>query len=165
MFPDWVRGRAVTILFATTTRFCDIKQRRNCSFLTSSSIAITSVTVRSSGVLLETGHVFLMRFIVGVKSYMEVSSETSDMDRLTYKMQSMCITHVNLIHLTNPLCFKNQCQYSRHQWSCRTSATKCISAQTKCGDGTLINGRGENIGYHIGSMQHSTHELTTRRSL
>ena len=62
-----------TLLFSTTTRFCDIKQRRNCSFLTSSSIAITSVTVRSSGVLLETGHVFLMRFIVGVKSYMEVS--------------------------------------------------------------------------------------------
>ena len=66
------------LLFSTTTRFCDIKQRRNCSFLTSSSIAITSVTVRSSGVLLETGHVFLMRFIVGVNSYMEVSSETSD---------------------------------------------------------------------------------------
>ena len=53
--------------------FCDIKQRRNFLFLTSSSIAITSVTVRSSGVLLETGHVFLMRFIVGVKFYMEVS--------------------------------------------------------------------------------------------
>ena len=60
-----------TLLFSTTTRFCDIKQRRNCSFLTSSSIAITSVTVRSSGVLLETGHVFLMRFIVEVKSYKE----------------------------------------------------------------------------------------------
>ena len=67
-----------TLLFSTTARFCDIKHRRNCSFLTSSSIAITSVTIRSSGVLLETGHVFLMRFIVGVKSYMEVSSETSD---------------------------------------------------------------------------------------
>ena len=67
-----------TLLFSTTTRFCDIKQRRNCSFLTYSSIAITSLTIRSSGVLLETGRVFLMRFIVGVKSYMEVSSETSD---------------------------------------------------------------------------------------
>ena len=67
-----------THLFSTTTRFCDIKQRRNCSFLTSSSFAITSLTIRSSGVLLETGRVFFMRFIVGVKSYMEVSSETSD---------------------------------------------------------------------------------------
>ena len=69
---DYVPGLGTragsTLLFSTTTRFCDIKQRRNCSFLTSSSIAITSVTVRSSGVLLETGHVFLMRFIVGVKS-------------------------------------------------------------------------------------------------
>ena len=37
LFWDWVRGRA-TLLFS---RFCDIKQRRNCSFLTSSSIAIT----------------------------------------------------------------------------------------------------------------------------
>ena len=67
-----------TLLFSTTTRFCDIKQGRNCSFLTSSSIAITSLTIRSSGVLLETGRVFFMRFIVGVISYMEVSSETSD---------------------------------------------------------------------------------------
>ena len=31
-----------TLLFSTTARFCDIKQRRNCSFLTSRSIAITS---------------------------------------------------------------------------------------------------------------------------
>ena len=67
-----------TLLFSTTAGFCDIKQRRNCSFLTSSSIAITSFTIRSSGVLLETGRVFLMRFIVVVKSYMEVSSKTSD---------------------------------------------------------------------------------------
>ena len=67
-----------TLLFSTTARFCDIKQRRNCSFLTSISIAITRLTIRSSGVLLETGRVFLMRFIVRVKSYMEVSSETSN---------------------------------------------------------------------------------------
>ena len=69
-----------TLLFSTTPRFYDIKQRRNCSFLTSRSIAITSLMIRSSGILLETGHVFLMKFIVGVKSYMEVSSETSDMN-------------------------------------------------------------------------------------
>ena len=31
-----------TLFFSTTTRFCDIKQRQNCSFLTSSSIAIKS---------------------------------------------------------------------------------------------------------------------------
>ena len=76
--PELGTRAGSTLLFSTTTRFRDIKQRRNCSFLTSSSIAITSVTVRSSGVLLETSHVFLMRFIVGIKSYMEVSSETSD---------------------------------------------------------------------------------------
>ena len=67
-----------TLLFSTTTRFCDMKQKRNYSFLTSRSIAKTSYTIRSSGVLLQTGRVFLMTFIVGVKSYMEVSNETSD---------------------------------------------------------------------------------------
>ena len=41
--------------------------------LTSRSIAKTSYTIRSSGVLLQMGRVFLMTFIVGVKSYMEVS--------------------------------------------------------------------------------------------
>ena len=51
-----------TLLFFTTARIWDIKQRRNCSFLTSSSIAIISLTIRSSGVLLETGRVFLLRF-------------------------------------------------------------------------------------------------------
>ena len=79
MFRDWVRGAGSTLLFSTTARFYDIKQRRNCSF-SSRSIAITSLTIRSSGVLLETGRVFLMKFIVGVKSYKEVSSETSDMN-------------------------------------------------------------------------------------
>ena len=67
-----------TLLFSTTTRFCDMKQKQNYSFLTSRSIAKTSYTIRSSGVLLQTGRVFLMTFIVGVKSYMEVSNETSD---------------------------------------------------------------------------------------
>ena len=67
-----------TLLFFTTTRFCDMKQKRNYSFLTSRSIAKTSYTIRSSGVLLQTGRVFVMIFIVGVKSYMEVSNETSD---------------------------------------------------------------------------------------
>ena len=78
LFRDWVRGRTVPFCSLQHTRFCDIKQRRNCSFLTSSAIAITSLTIRSSGVLLETGRVFVMRFIAGVKSCMEVSSETSD---------------------------------------------------------------------------------------
>ena len=67
-----------TLLFSTTTRFCDMKQKRNYSFLTSRSIAKTSYTIRLSGVLLQTGRIFLMTFIVGVKSYMEVSNETSD---------------------------------------------------------------------------------------
>ena len=67
-----------TLLFSTTTRFCDMKQKRNYSFLTSRSIAKTSYTIRSSGVLLQTGRVFLMIFIARVKSYMEVSNETSD---------------------------------------------------------------------------------------
>ena len=73
-----------TLLFSTTTRFCDMKQKRNYSFLTSRSIAKTSYTIRSSGVLLQTGRVFLMTFIVGVKSYMEVSNETSDIQKLCY---------------------------------------------------------------------------------
>ena len=55
----------------TTARFYDIKQRRNCSFLTSSSIAITSLTMRS-------WVAYFNEFIVEVKSYMDVSSETSD---------------------------------------------------------------------------------------
>ena len=67
-----------TLLFSITTRFSDMKQKRNYSFLTSRSIAKTSYTIRSSGVLLQTGRVFLMTFIVVVKSYMEVSNETSD---------------------------------------------------------------------------------------
>ena len=67
-----------TLLFSTTTRFSDMKQKRNYSFLTSRSIAKRSYTTRSSGVLLQTGRVFLMTFIVGVKSYMEVSNETPD---------------------------------------------------------------------------------------
>ena len=54
-----------TLLFSTTTRFCDMKQKRNYSFFTSRSIAKTSYTIRSSGVLLQTGRVFLMTFIVG----------------------------------------------------------------------------------------------------
>ena len=71
-----------TLLFSTTTRFSDMKQKRNYSFLTSRSIAKTSYmyTIRSSGVLLQTGRVFLMTFIVVVKSYMEVSNETSDLN-------------------------------------------------------------------------------------
>ena len=78
-----------TLLFSTTTRFCDMKQKRNYSFLTSRSIAKTSYTIRSSGVLLQTGRVFLMTFIVGVKSYMEVSNETSD--NLTFrKVINLC---------------------------------------------------------------------------
>ena len=64
MFRDWTGS---TLLFSTTVRFCDIKQRQNCSFLTSSSIAIKSLTIRSSGVLLETGRVFLMSSNCGSK--------------------------------------------------------------------------------------------------
>ena len=67
-----------TLLFSATTRFCDMKQERKYSFLTSRSIAKTRCTIRSSGVLLQTGRVFLMTFMVVVKSYMEVSNETSE---------------------------------------------------------------------------------------
>ena len=73
-----------TLLFSTTTRFSDMKQKRNYSFLTSRSIAKTSYTIRSSGVLLQTGRVFLMTFIVVVKSYMEVSNETSDFSNVIW---------------------------------------------------------------------------------
>ena len=77
-----------TLLFSTTTRFSDMKQKRNYSFLTSRSIAKTSYTIRSSGVL-QTGRVFLMTFIVVVKSYMEVSNETSDV--VLYRTKIVCI--------------------------------------------------------------------------
>ena len=38
-----------TLLFSTTTRFCDIKQKRNYSFLTSRSIAKTSSNTLHDG--------------------------------------------------------------------------------------------------------------------
>ena len=78
LVPRLGKRTGSTLSFSTTTWFCDMKQKRNYSFLTSRSIAKTSYTIRSSGVLLQTGRVFLMTFIVGVKSYMEVSNETSD---------------------------------------------------------------------------------------
>ena len=81
-----------TLLFSTITRFSDMKQKRNYSFLTSRSIAKTSYTIRSSGVLLQTGRVFLMTFIVGVKSYMKVSNETSD---------TLYINAYTVIHITH----------------------------------------------------------------
>ena len=92
-----------TLLFSTTTRFCDMKQKRNYSFLTSRSIAKTSYTIRSSGVLLQTGRVFLMTFIVGVKSYMEVSNETSDMINYVEKY-AFPVNYKYLIYLSRPSC-------------------------------------------------------------
>ena len=47
-----------TLLFSTTTRFFDMKQKRNYSFLTSRSIAKTSYTIRSSGVFVTDGSRF-----------------------------------------------------------------------------------------------------------
>ena len=82
-----------TLLFLTTTRFCDMKQKRNYSFLTSRSTAKTSYTIRSSGVLLQTGRVFLMTFIVGVKSYMEVSNETSDIKIFSFHVHIMDLNY------------------------------------------------------------------------
>ena len=64
-----------TLLFSTTARFCDIKQI--CSLLTSSSIAITSLTIRLSGVCI------FNEIHSRVKSYMEVCSETSDRKEFT----------------------------------------------------------------------------------
>ena len=86
-----------TLLFSTTTRFCDMKQKRNYSFSTSRSITKTSYTIRSSGVLLQTGRVFLMTFIVGVKSYMEVSNETSDSLNLAVLKSRLAKMHLTLL--------------------------------------------------------------------
>ena len=47
-----------TLLFSTTTRFSDMKQKRNYSFLTSRSIAKTSYTIRSSGGVVTDGSRF-----------------------------------------------------------------------------------------------------------
>ena len=84
-----------TLLFSTTTLFSDMKQKRNYSLLTSRSIAKTSYTIRSSGVLLQTGRVFLMTFIVVVKSYVEVSNETSDM-RNMYMYTQYSLVHLHI---------------------------------------------------------------------
>ena len=78
-----------TLLFSATTRFCDMKQEQKYSFLTSRSIAKTRCTIQSSGVLLQTSRVFLMTFMVVVKSYMEVSNETSDTD--LFVMPYLCV--------------------------------------------------------------------------
>ena len=92
-----------TLLFSTTTRFSNMKQKRNYSFLTSRSIAKTSYTIRSSGVLLQTGRVFLMAFIVVVKSYMEVSNETSDRT----KHLASCIVYSKPATSITDECFKS----------------------------------------------------------
>ena len=84
-----------TLLFSTTTRFCDMKQKRNYSFLTSRSIAKTSYTIRSSGVLLQTGRVFLMTFIVGVKSYMEVSKLPILINQLNDVTGALCAPKIS----------------------------------------------------------------------
>ena len=47
-----------TRLFSTTTRFCDMKQKRNYSFLTSRSIAKTSYTIRIVGSVVTDGSRF-----------------------------------------------------------------------------------------------------------
>ena len=60
--------------------------------------------IRSSGVLLETGRVFLMRFIAGVKFYMEVSSETSDMVHLTLKIICLCTSIIEILEVPNVQC-------------------------------------------------------------
>ena len=58
------------VLFSTTTRFCDIKQTRNCFFDFFFYDDENKVSHPLSGVLLEARRVFLMTFIIGVKSYM-----------------------------------------------------------------------------------------------
>ena len=99
-----------TLLFSTTTRFSDMKQKRNYSFLTSRSTAKTSYTIRSSGVLLQTGRVFLMTFIVGVKSYMVVSNETSDNNKCNrackYHTDHLCYAFDGILSDTNLYMYK-----------------------------------------------------------
>ena len=101
-----------TLMFSTTTRFCDMKQKQNYSFLTSRSIAKTSYTIRSSGVLLQTGRVFLMTFIVRVKSYMEVSNETSDM--FSYYIEGKCKTCHSRMRELKYKCVKIHDLFHRH---------------------------------------------------
>ena len=109
-----------TLLFSTITRFCDMKQKRNYSFLTSRSIAKTSYTIRSSGVLLQTGRVFLMTFIVGVKSYMEVSNETSDIFGTMHRKLNHLWTSIH----TGPICKYAKMQLHYIAQSIRYSVTR-----------------------------------------
>ena len=90
--------------------------KQNYSFLTSRSIAKTSYTIRSLGVLLQTGRVFLMIFIVGVKFYMEVSNETSDkyMHKVIVKNPIVQMSHFTSLmhHFNTPrarMCSPDQC--------------------------------------------------------
>ena len=66
---DWVRVWKI-VLFSTTTRFCDIKQTRNClyvAFLYDDDNKVSHPLVRS---LVRSGSRFFNDFIIGVKSYM-----------------------------------------------------------------------------------------------
>ena len=65
---DWVRVWKI-VLFSTTTRFCDIKQTRNCLLYDDDDKA-SHPLVRS---LVRSGSRFLMTFIIGVKSYTKVN--------------------------------------------------------------------------------------------
>ena len=135
-----------TLLFSTTTRFCDMKQKRNYSFLTSRSIAKTSYTIRSSGVLLQTGRVFIMIFIVGVKSYMEVSNETSDTIIITHNLPpfvnyvsapALCIREVFVMHALglgwegNPMLQFDKAEAIENQYSHYVTAVIALTAVLK----------------------------------
>ena len=63
-----------TLLFSTTMRFYDIKQRRNCSFFD----CYNKLNDPIVGSLVRDASRIFHEFIVGIKSYMEVSSKTSD---------------------------------------------------------------------------------------
>ena len=64
-----------TVLFSTTARFCDIRQRRNCSFLTSSHCYNKLNDLIVESLVRDGSHIFNDIHSWG---YMEVSSETSD---------------------------------------------------------------------------------------
>ena len=74
-----------TLLFSITTRFCDMKQKQNYSFLTLDRLLKQATRSDRRECCYKRVAFFLMTFIVGVKSYMEVSNETSDDNETVYK--------------------------------------------------------------------------------
>ena len=103
---EWVRGRAEPFLFCTTAWFCNIKHQRNWSYIFSfdSNDKLNDPNV---GIIVRSGPRVYNDIIVGVKSYMEVSNETSDRIPHTAELFEGPLSH-------------------RHEFNDRYSDSQCV---------------------------------------